>query len=505
MPISYETIAKALFINYESLYDINMETGEYICFYQSEAYKRFAIEKQGSDFFESLKQTVPKVIVPEDQEHVLKMLSRDALTDGTKNGEYYSFIYRVYRDGKEIYHKIRAKQEKNDGGTHIYLGIRDINYLVKQEKRHSEEIGSLLQKERNHMNAIMASAEGYMEINLTKDMVLERSEVKDGGEIKPLSRVPHNQEMTRYSQLSQWVRENLLATNHDAYVLSTRREYLMEAFERGERRVSLDYSFKTESDELQPCKQVFYLYQDDNSKDVMSFCVIYDLTEHQKKEKEMQELEQKLQLSRIRNFTGQMKPHFLYNALGSIQEIMLEDPQYAFDLLGNFTTYLRGCIRSMAGDRPVPFVQELDNIRAYVNIEKMRFGEKLAVEYDIPVKDFEVLPLSIQPLVENAIRHGIYQKGKEGGTVLVRTCESETAWMIIIEDDGVGFDCEQYLGEMKMGTSDSAGLKNIKFRLEKVLGAEISLDSTIGKGTSVVVSIPKIKDEGGAGNGNNNS
>lgn len=225
----------------------------------------------------------------------------------------------------------------------------------------------------------------------------------------------------------------------------------------------------------------------------MSFCVIYDLTEQQKKEREMKELEQKLQLSRIKNFTSQMQPHFLYNALGSIQEIILEDATYAAKLLGDFTVYLRGCIRSMADDETISFAQELDNIRAYVSIEKMRFGEKLKVEYDLQITDFQVLPLSIQPLVENAIRHGIYQRGNQGGTVWIRTREQDSNKVILVEDDGVGFDYEEYQDKVKQYGSESTGLKNLIFRLESVLCATVEIVSAEGKGTSVTVTIPGRK------------
>ena len=223
----------------------------------------------------------------------------------------------------------------------------------------------------------------------------------------------------------------------------------------------------------------------------MSFRVIYDLTEHQRREKERQELERELQMSRIRNFTSQMQPHFLYNALGSIQEIVLDDPEYASDLIGDFTVHLRSCIRAMASDRLIPFDQEIANIRAYVNIEKMRFGEKLRVVYDFKKTDFQILPLSIQPLVENAIRHGIYQRGAEGGTVTVRSREQSDAWIVEVEDDGVGFDVEQSHRESASGKKDSTGLKNLIFRLDKVMNADVCIRSEIGKGTKVTVSIPK--------------
>ena len=223
----------------------------------------------------------------------------------------------------------------------------------------------------------------------------------------------------------------------------------------------------------------------------MSFCVIYDLTEQQRREKEMQELETALQMSRIRNFTSQMQPHFLYNALGSIQEIVLEDPQYASELIGDFTTHLRSCIRAMASDTPLPFSQELENIRAYVNIEKMRFGDKLKVIYNITAEDFAILPLSIQPLVENAIRHGIYGRGPQGGTVTIRTRGESKAWVIEIEDDGIGFDVNGFLNGQLPWKTDATGLKNLIFRLDKVMGARVKIASAVGKGTKVKVLVPK--------------
>jgi LytS/YehU family sensor histidine kinase len=157
---------------------------------------------------------------------------------------------------------------------------------------------------------------------------------------------------------------------------------------------------------------------------------------------------------------------------------MLDDPEYASELLGDFTIHLRSCIRAMSNDDPLPFSQELDNIRAYVNIEKMRFGKKLNVEYDLQADEFGILPLSIQPIVENAIRHGIYERGLTGGTVTIHSGETEDNWVITVEDDGVGFDVDAYMKEMAEGSRDSTGLKNIIFRLEKVMGGHVDITST---------------------------
>ena len=105
----------------------------------------------------------------------------------------------------------------------------------------------------------------------------------------------------------------------------------------------------------------------------------------------MNQLSEELRASRVKNSIGQMQPHFLYNALGSIREVILDNPQYASDLVYDFTTHLRACIKCMQNSDLIPFEQELTNINAYVNIEKMRFGEKLKIEHDIACDDFMIV------------------------------------------------------------------------------------------------------------------
>lgn len=207
-------------------------------------------------------------------------------------------------------------------------------------------------------------------------------------------------------------------------------------------------------------------------------------------EAELEQTRQQLEQARIKNSNSQMQPHFLYNALASIREIVLDDPEYASDLIYDFTTHLRACIRSMASDNLVPFSQELENIKAYVNIEKMRFGDRLNIQYDCTETDFDIIPLSIQPLVENAIRHGVYERGEEGGTVMVRSFQNEDSFMIQVEDDGVGFDFETTMEEVKSNQRDSTGLFNLIFRLEKLLKAHVTVESQMNVGTRITVSIP---------------
>ena len=123
----------------------------------------------------------------------------------------------------------------------------------------------------------------------------------------------------------------------------------------------------------------------------------------------------------------------------------------------------------------------------------MRFGSKLKVNYNIEFDNFYVVPLGIQPLVENAIRHGIYKRGPKGGTVTISTYKDEEAHYISVKDNGVGFE---YNGdsEGQIGRKDSTGLNNLTFRLEKMLNASTSINSSIEEGTEVVVRIPIPKE-----------
>ncbi len=199
-----------------------------------------------------------------------------------------------------------------------------------------------------------------------------------------------------------------------------------------------------------------------NGSGVMyGYSVVVDISEYVKRQnitrQEMEQLEQNLEIMRINNSASQMQPHFLYNALSAIREVVLTDPGYGSDLIYDFTVYLRACIRTMKNGELISVQQEMDNIRAYVNIEKMRMGDRLKIEYKLNSDIFLVVPLSIQPLVENAIRHGIYNRGKKGGTVSVETRTLTDCNMIIVKDDGVGFDYQKVRDEVERGERESIG------------------------------------------------
>ncbi|MBR2666577.1 MAG: histidine kinase [Oscillospiraceae bacterium] len=492
--LSYEALSKALFERYESLCAVDVETGAYQYFHESDTFSALQVESCGNNFFDALERNLQWAIYPDDQEYVRNMMSKKALQAGMEKERYYGFVYRLMIDGEPVYHEFRATMALVNQRPHFLIGVRNVDAAFRLDLAQTEELSAMYSKQKNHLEAVLASAEGYMEANLSKDQVLELSNYVLPELPEPFC-LPASQESLSYSDFEKWRIETRIVENKEKYIEISDRNYLIDCFLRGEKRASVSFSMKTADGQVRPCRKFFFLHQDEATGDILSFCVIYDLTEQQRKEKELRDLEHELQMSRIRNFTSQMQPHFLYNALGSIQEIVLDDPQYASDLLGDFTVHLRSCIRAMANDAPIPFEQELANVRAYVNIEKMRFGDKLKVIYDIKEDNFSILPLSVQPIVENAIRHGIYQRGEAGGTVVIRTAEKEAAWKITVEDTGVGFDVQEYYSALAAGELDSTGLKNIMFRLDKVMHSSLEIKSTVNVGTTVTITIPKEKRE----------
>jgi sensor histidine kinase YesM len=186
---------------------------------------------------------------------------------------------------------------------------------------------------------------------------------------------------------------------------------------------------------------------------------------------------------------SQIQPHFLYNALNTIKYLIKKDPKTAEGAVVKFSNYLRSNMDSLTQKEPIPFEKELDHVKNYVDIEQLRFGERLKIEYDIQVVDFTIPPLTLQPIVENAIKHGVNQR-PEGGTVTIKTDETKSYVIIIVEDNGVGFD----INEKKNDGRSHVGIQNIRKRLEEIMGAFIEIKSEVGTGTTVTIKIPKNED-----------
>lgn len=186
--------------------------------------------------------------------------------------------------------------------------------------------------------------------------------------------------------------------------------------------------------------------------------------QYQKMENEL--LEQKIQL-----MLSQIKPHFLYNSLSAIQVLCMKDQKKASKALEDFSRYLRANMDALGSQGAIPFLQELEHVKHYLNLEQIRFGDVLQVVYDISETDFELPVLTLQPIVENAVKHGICGK-EETGTVTIQTMRKEAEYVIRVSDDGFGFDTGILKEVPKKGERSHIGIMNVKNRFESKAGSE---------------------------------
>jgi two-component system LytT family sensor kinase len=195
----------------------------------------------------------------------------------------------------------------------------------------------------------------------------------------------------------------------------------------------------------------------------------------------------------VRALRAQISPHFVYNSLSAIASFVRTDPERARELLMEFADFTRYSFRRH-GDFTT-LAEELRSIERYLVLERARFGERLHVTLRVApeVLAVKVPFLSIQPLVENAVRHGI--EGKEGpGNVTIIAEDVGAEALITIEDDGVGEDPERVRKALAGdGSTDSVGLGNVDERLRATFGDEYGLvvETAPEAGTKVTVRVPK--------------
>lgn len=193
---------------------------------------------------------------------------------------------------------------------------------------------------------------------------------------------------------------------------------------------------------------------------------------------------------RIKIMISQIQPHFLFNALSTIQALTETDPERASKVIEEFAVYLRQNINSLNQDSLIPVKKEIEHTRAYSDIEQVRFPS-IRIEYDIADENFLIPPLTIQPMVENAIRHGV--RGKKHGWVSVSTYLDGETHVIVICDNGKGFDVDKMMEATEKG--DHIGVRNVRDRIESMAGGTFSLESVVGEGTTITIRIPVRTDE----------
>jgi two-component system LytT family sensor kinase len=206
-------------------------------------------------------------------------------------------------------------------------------------------------------------------------------------------------------------------------------------------------------------------------------------------EHRLEEQEKLLLAAKIEALANQINPHFLFNTLTSISSLIRTQPDTARMLITKLSGLLRRLMRS--ADHFVTLREELDSIDEYLDIEVVRFGPQLRVVKEISPETLDVIVPSmiLQPLVENAIKHGLSRK-VGGGRITIRTTLRDSHALIEVSDDGLGMT-EERLGQAFGG---GIGLSNVNERLRTIYGAAfgLKLTSAAGRGTLVSVEIPEL-------------
>ncbi|MBE5961919.1 MAG: hypothetical protein E7256_11175 [Lachnospiraceae bacterium] len=233
---------------------------------------------------------------------------------------------------------------------------------------------------------------------------------------------------------------------------------------------------------------------------VSCIMLLHDTFKHIRRSMELleqeQQIKQEMQNAHAAIMLSQIQPHFLYNALNTLQHICKKDGALAAEAIDHFSKYLRGNMDSLMADRPIPFEDELEHIKHYIYIEQLRFGDRVRVEYNLEVLNFCVPTLTLQPIVENAIRHGI-TKQAEGGVVQISTRQAEDDIWIIIADNGVGMD-QDY---SKKNDRSHIGIENVRKRLALQSNGTLSIISSKESGTKVIIHLKGAGDKKNESNG----
>ena len=216
------------------------------------------------------------------------------------------------------------------------------------------------------------------------------------------------------------------------------------------------------------------------------------------REKQLRQQEKDLYELRLRALAQQIRPHFIYNTLSSIYVLCKNASPRTLPVIEDFLTYLQANYTAISQEKPILFTEELRHIQAYLGVEAVRYEGLLQVEYDTPHTDFRLPPLTLQPIVENAVKHGIRQEHALL-RIVIRTRKTAEGSHVVIEDSGPGFgpdpesravSCPEDGTQSEQERDPHVGLNNVRDRLEIICGGRLDIAPRPGGGTIVTVSIP---------------
>lgn len=216
------------------------------------------------------------------------------------------------------------------------------------------------------------------------------------------------------------------------------------------------------------------------------FLFLLSVTAVMKQKRKLAKKEQELYDMQINILSAQISQHFIYNTLTTIKYLCKKDALLAAETVDEFAGYLRGNLEALTGDKTIWFSEELMHVKNFLAIEQKRFGKRINVIYDIREEAFMLPPLTLQPIVENAVKHGIAPK-EQGGTIRISTGKNDTDYWIRVEDDGVGYCVKERAKEKKR----HIGMCNVAGRVGGLCGGSVKVLSSFGEGTKVLIKIPR--------------
>jgi|GEM_PF-967671 len=211
------------------------------------------------------------------------------------------------------------------------------------------------------------------------------------------------------------------------------------------------------------------------------------------REKKLRSRDKEIYEIRLRSLVQQIRPHFIYNTLSSIYVLCKKGSPRTLQVIDDFLAYLQANFTGMSAEEPVPFSDELKHTKAYLAVESIRFEGLLKVDYDTPHTDFRLPPLTLQPIVENSVKHGIHREHFQIH-ISIKTRLTEGGSEIIVEDNGPGFelgaDTKETSPQASAGGEARIGLKNVSDRLRLMCGGSLTAVPRPEGGTVVTILIP---------------
>lgn len=195
----------------------------------------------------------------------------------------------------------------------------------------------------------------------------------------------------------------------------------------------------------------------------------------------------KMEQDKMTILRNQIQPHFIYNSLSIIQTLVKTDPSNALDAIEHFSDYLKAHFQAIQTEHMIAFDQELENVRAYLALAQADYTRKVEVIYDLQELDFCLPQLSLEPIVENAIKHGT---GPNGGTISISTWSTIDSYVLTVSDSGTG----EYDLTEKQKKRLGVGIANTRSRLASLCGGTLEMDKHTD-GTVIRITIPKDRQE----------